>query len=136
MTRMKTYKWIHRLAISALLVMAILNVSSIIGAPKHYASPPHIIIGATLGWILFIWGLWIYPRQWGLWLGLCFVGAIPFQIYLRHLALDRAAMLRMEPDSGTTFWPFVASVMLTGAAAVLCLLLRICSSAKPPRAET
>lgn len=131
---MKAYNWIHRLAIGALFVLAILNVSSILRAPQHY--PLQIRMGSILGWLLIIWGTWVYPRQWGLWLGLCLVGSVPFQIYLRNLSLDHATLLRMEPATSIAFWPFLASLMLTGTAGVLCLLLRICLSAKPPRPET
>ena len=120
---MKMHTWIHRLAIAALCGMAILNVSSFFRGAQAY--PLHIVVATILAWILIIRGISIYPRQWGLWIGLFLLGSVFFQIYLWNLARDRAAMLHLPPELAPSFWLFFTSEILTGSAALLCLLLRL-----------
>ncbi len=122
---MKTHTWVHRLAIAGLVILAVLNASSMYSAPQNHGNPLPFTVAAILGWILFIWGIAIYPRQWGLWLGLFLLGSVLFQIYLRNLAMAHAVSLRVDPDQAITFWPFLASVTLTGVTGMLCLLLRL-----------
>jgi hypothetical protein len=102
-------------------------------ARQNHADPLPFTAAAILGWILIIWGIAIYPRQWGLWLGLFLLGSVLFQIYLRNLSMAHAVSLRVKPDLAITFWPFLASVTLTGVTGMLCLLLRL--KPQPPVQE-
>ena len=128
---MKLHIIIHRIALIALVILAVMNIVRVPSSGNgvrldHTTLVPFLIITLVISvalWSFLIWKIWSKPRTWGLGVGLFLWLMLAFQTYLWSLAI--ASPRRVEGMIYST-QSFVLYELPLVVAAVSCLILRWC----------
>ena len=114
---------IHRLAMIAVGVEAVLNLLGILRNPygMHWLHVVTPVVAIVL-WCFLLRNLWMRPRQWGLRIGIFLLLMVAYQCWIYRIAIANPAL----NTHGATWPPFLlfgeSPIFIAG---VLCLLLRV-----------
>lgn len=121
---MQTARWIHRVAIFCLLLVASLSVRGAVESPMRLGLGMYwftIAFGIVI-WTLLILKLFLRPRQWGFGLGIFLFLVVGFQTTLWCKAIAHPE--RIPPGVNLAPSRFILSEIPIAIAGLSCLLLR------------